>query len=315
MKNVTPSIELDKLCKSYADKDALNDVSLHIEPNEVLVLLGPNGSGKSTLLKLLATLFSCDKGVLSVFGLDSKLDKNEIKKKTGVLMDSIVHWDKLSGYENAWFFARTHGMSSSHAQNRIEDLFKKFQLWDDRNHPVSTYSYGMRRKLAIVEAMAHEPKLLLLDEPSMGLDYTSRLMLYSILNEEFNDSTIVLATNDVGEAKVMANRIVLLHKGKLLAADTPKNLINAVMDLNRIDIKLSTPIPIEILRNVPGVKYAEIDETENDSFKVQFLVRSEEEDALANIVNKVVKMDGKVKGIDVHEPNLEDVFMKYVNSS
>ena len=95
----------------------------------------------------------------------------------------------------------------------------------------------MRRKLALVESMVHEPDVLLLDEPSMGLDYTSRLVLYDILQEELKNSTIILATNDVGEAKIMANRIVLIHEGKILAVDTPKNLINSVMNLNRIESK------------------------------------------------------------------------------
>ena len=172
----------------------------------------------------------------------------------------------------------------------------------------------MRRKLSLVEAMIHEPDVLLLDEPSMGLDYTSRLELYNILEEELENSTIILATNDVAEAKIMASRIVLLHKGELLAVDTPKNLINSVMNLNRIDLRLSSPLPLEILRNVDGVEYAEADESSKGIYNIQFLVKSEE-DALANIVNKVVELDGRVKGIDVHEPNLEDVFLKYIDTN
>lgn len=312
--NTRSNIEINNMCKSYDNKEALNNVNLKIMENEVLVLLGANGSGKSTLLKLLSTLYSCDKGKISIFGMNIETDKTQIQSRTGVLFDSIVHWDKLSGYENAWFFARAYGMTPTDTQQRIEHLFKQFNLWDNRDQPVSTYSYGMRRKLALIESMVHEPDVLLLDEPSMGLDYTSRLVLYNILQEELKNSTIILATNDVGEAKIMADRIVLIHKGKLLAVDTPKNLINSVMNLNRIDLRLSTPLPLNVLRNVDGVEYAETDESEKDSYKIQFLVKSEE-DALANIVNKVVELNGHVMGIDVQEPNLEDVFLKYIDKS
>ena len=230
--NIESGIRISAMCKSYNNKEALKDINLEISGSEALVLLGANGSGKSTLLKLLATLYSCDKGEISVFGQDIDVDKTRIQGRIGVLFDTIVHWDKLTGYENAWFFARAYGLTPEYSNSRIKHLFKKFQLWDSRDQPVSTYSYGMRRKLSLVEAMVHEPDILLLDEPSMGLDYTSRLVLYSILEEEFENSTIILATNDVAEAKIMANRIVLLHKGKLLAVDTPKNLINSVMNLN-----------------------------------------------------------------------------------
>ena len=312
--NIQPDIEINNMCKFYDNKEALNNINLKIMENEVLVLLGANGSGKSTLLKLISTLYSCDKGKISVLGMDIDTDKTEIQSRTGVLFDSIVHWDKLSGYENAWFFARAYGLTPKNAETRIEHLFKRFKLWDNRDQPVSTYSYGMRRKLALVESMIHEPDVLLLDEPSMGLDYTSRLVLYNILQEELKKSTIILATNDVAEAKIMANRIVLIHEGKILAVDTPKNLINSVMNLNRINLKLSSPLPLNILRNVDGVEYAEADESENNSYKVQFLVKSNK-GALANIVNKVVELDGRVMGIDVQEPNLEDVFLKFIDKS
>jgi len=308
------TIEIDDVCKSYKDKVALKSLNLEINDGETLILLGPNGSGKSTLLKLMATLFCCDKGEITVFGKDLIKNKKEIRRNTGVLFDSIVHWDKLTGYENAWFFARSYGLKKEYADYRIEYLFKQFNLWDNRNQSVSSYSYGMRRKLALIEAMIHEPNVLLLDEPSMGLDYTSRLVLYNILQHEFKNSTVMLATNDVGEANIMAQRIALLHKGRLLTVGTSEELINSVMNLNRIDLKLNAPLPLSELMGVQGVEYAEIKNSEMDYFQIQFLVKSEE-DALANIVNKVVELNGRIKGIDVHEPTLEDVFLKYIGGS
>ena len=109
--NIQPDIEINNMCKFYDNKEALNNINLKIMENEVLILLGANGLGKSTLLKLISTLYSCDKGKISVLGMDIDTDKTEIQSRTGVLFDSIVHWDKLSGYENAWFFARAYGLT------------------------------------------------------------------------------------------------------------------------------------------------------------------------------------------------------------
>jgi ABC-2 type transport system ATP-binding protein len=308
------SIRMYDVCKYYKSKSALENISLEINRGETLILLGPNGSGKSTLLKLLATLYCCDLGEISIFGKDIHRNKIEIQRNTGILFDSIVHFDKLTGYENAWFFARSYGLKPKKAESRIQYLFDRFNIWNNRNQAVSTYSYGMRRKLAIIEAMIHEPEVILLDEPSMGLDYTSRLVLYDILQNELGNTTIILATNDVDEATIMAQKIALLHKGQLLTIGSLGDLTSSVMDLSRIDLKLSSPLPLNKLRDVKGVKYTEINESQNEDFQLQFLVNSKEE-ALANIVNKVVELGGKVKSIDTHEPTLKDVFLKYIERS
>lgn len=305
------TVNIKNVSKSYGKIRALNDINLEINEGEIFVLLGSNGSGKSTLLKTLATLYSPDRGQLSLFGKDIVSDVSAIQSQIGVLFDNIIHWDRLTGYENAWFFARSYKLSSEEAKSRLDELFKKFNLYDNRNDPVSTYSYGMRRKLAIIEALAHKPKLLLLDEPSMGLDYVSRLVLYDILNKELeNNTTIILATNDVSEATMLAHKVALMQKGYVLAVGSPSELIDSLKSINRIDLKLASPLPLDKFKTIKGIEFMEINDKDAKSIEIQFLVWSDPE-ILANIVSKTVEIGGAILGIDVHEPSLEDVFLRF----
>lgn len=305
------TVNIKNVSKSYGKIRALNDINLEINEGEIFVLLGSNGSGKSTLLKTLATLYSPDRGQLSLFGKDIVSDVSTIQSQIGVLFDNIIHWDRLTGYENAWFFARSYKLSREETKSRLDELFKKFNLYDNRNDPVSTYSYGMRRKLAIIEALAHKPKLLLLDEPSMGLDYVSRLVLYDILNKELeNNTTIILATNDVSEATMLAHKVALMQKGYVLAVGSPSELIDSLKSINRIDLKLASPLPLDKFKTIKGIEFMEINDKDAKSIEIQFLVWSDPE-ILANIVSKTVEIGGAILGIDVHEPSLEDVFLRF----
>lgn len=302
------AVKIENISKSYGKLEALKDINLEINEGEIFVLLGANGSGKSTLLKTLATLYLPDQGQISMFGKDRV---KEIRSQIGVLFDNIVHWDRLTGYENAWFFARSYGLSKEETRSRLEELFTKFSLHDNQDDPVLTYSYGMRRKLALIEALVHKPKLLLLDEPSMGLDYISRLVLYDIINKELeNDITVILATNDVNEAKVLAKRVALMQKGNIIAVGSPSELIDSLKSINRIDLKLASPLSLEEFKTIEGVEFIEINDNSTDHIEIQFLVYSNPE-ILANIVNKVVKNNGSILGIEVHKPSLEDVFLKF----
>lgn len=307
----TKTVKIENISKSYGNINALSSINLEINAGEIFVLLGANGSGKSTLLKTLATLYAPDHGKLSILGMDINKEKTEIQCQTGVLFDNIIHWDRLTGYENAWFFARSYKLSKEETKSRLDDLFKKFNLFDSRNDPVSTYSYGMRRKLAIIESIVHQPKLLLLDEPSMGLDYVSRLVLYDIINKELkNNTTVILATNDVTEATTLAHKVALMQKGNILAVGSPAELIDSLKSINRIDLRLASPIPLDEFKKIEGIKFIEVNDLNGDKLEIQFLVRSNPE-ILANIVSKAVHKGGTILGIKVHEPNLEDVFLKF----
>ncbi|MGZ7043822.1 MAG: ATP-binding cassette domain-containing protein [Methanobacterium sp.] len=305
------TVKIENLSKSYGKIRALNEVNLEISKGEIFVLLGANGSGKSTLLKTIATLYSPDQGQISILEKDGIKESSKIKSQIGVLFDNIIHWEKLTGYENAWFFARSYGLSRDKTRSGLDELFTKFNLFDNRDDPVSTYSYGMRRKLALIETLVHKPKLLLLDEPSMGLDYISRLVLYDLINKEIgNDTTVIIATNDVSEATTLAQRVALMQKGNILAVGSPSELIDSVKNINRIDIHLASPMALDDFNRIEGVEFIEINDSDRNNIEIQFLVWSDPE-ILSNIVNRVVMKGGSILGIEVHKPSLEDVFLRF----
>lgn len=305
-----PVVALEGVWKFYGKVKALEEVNLEVREGEIFALLGPNGSGKSTLLRILATLLPPDRGRVHLFDWDGVKSQAEARRQIGVLFDHTAHWDRLTGYENAWFFARSYSLPPDEAYSRLDDLFRWAGLWGKQDDTVATYSYGMRRKLALIEALAHRPKLLLLDEPSMGLDYVSRLALYGLLEEEARRSTtVILATNDVNEAALLARRVALLHRGKILAIGEPAVLVASLKARTRIELWLAAPLPLAPLREIEGVERVGIDER-GDGFRLRLLVWSGRE-VLARIVNEVVERGGILLGIEVQEPNLGDVFLKF----
>ncbi len=300
-------LALQSVSKSYGRNKVLDGIDLEVHKGEIFVLLGSNGCGKSTLLRIMSTLMRPDSGRALLFDSESRPDT---LKRVGVMFDHTVHWDKLTGYENAWLFARSYGLSEGNAASRLDELFKWIGLDKKRDESVAAYSYGMRRKLSLIEALVHEPDLLLMDEPSMGLDYASRLALYTHLRELAKKGvTTVLATNDVSEAQLLADRVALLKNGHIIALDKPDHLVASLGALTRIELKLTVPIYIEALRKTKGIVRAEADED------VLTLLVTSGQDSLASIVKEVIALGGMIQSIEVKEPNLGDAFLKLTGAS
>lgn len=295
-------LALQSISRSYGKSKVLDGIDLEVHKGEIFVLLGSNGCGKSTLLRIMATLLKPDSGRVLLFGSESR---PKVQKRIGIMFDHTAHWDKLTGYENAWLFARSYGLSKEEAASRLDDLFKWIGLYERRDQAVAAYSYGMRRKLSLIEALVHKPDLLLMDEPSMGLDYASRMAFYAHLRELVKKGvTIVLATNDVSEAELLASRVALLRDGHIIAIDRPEHLVASLGALTRIELKLAVPIPIETLKRIEGIIQVEADE------EVLRLLVTLGQDSLAAIVKEVIILGGMIRSIEIREPNLGDAFLK-----
>ncbi len=302
---------LNAVRKEYGRNLALANINLRLRSGEIFVLLGLNGSGKSTLLKVVATLLPLDGGRVSFFDENGTVkDQTRVREGMGVLFDHTAHWDRLTGYENAWFFIRSYGIPPEKARTTLDALFKQLGMWDKRNESVATYSYGMRRKLGVIEAVAHQPNILLLDEPSMGLDYTSRLSLYELLRDVAHKGTTVLvATNDVNEAVTLATRVALIDRGRIAVTGVPEALVASLNALTRIDLSLAMPHDTTSLIGIEEVESIVADDEEGAS-KLQLLVRTQPE-TLTRIVQRVTEEGGVIQHLDIREPDLGDVFLKF----
>ena len=280
-------------------------MSLAVGPGEILGLVGPNGSGKSTLLRVLSTAMEPDSGTFRLGGAEGVKEKRRVRAKTGLMVDRPTHYGDLSGWANAYFFARAYGMDEGKATSTLAELFDYFDLAEYRDDKVKTYSYGMSKKLALIEAVAHGPELLLLDEPSPGLDYTSQLAYQKKVRELAGAGTaIVLASNQVDEVEALCDRVVFLHRGRLVAEGTPEELVSSLGGVRRIVATLRNPVEYGALREVPGVERV-VPEGRD------LVVHCEDRRGIvASVVAGLVRAGGEITDLSVRRPNLEDVFVK-----
>ncbi len=280
-------------------------MSLTVRPGEVFGLMGPNGSGKSTLLRVLSTAIVPDSGSFSLGGADGLKHPRKVRAKAGLMVDRPTHYGDLSGWANAYFFARAYGVEESKAEGILSELFDYFDLTEYKHDKAKTYSYGMGKKLALVEALAHNPELLLLDEPSLGLDYTSQLA-YQRKVRDLTESgaTILLGSNQVDEVESLCDRVVFLHRGKVIAGGTPEELISSIKGMRRIMATLRNPVEYGRVAEVSGVERV-VPEGRD------LVVHCEDRPGIvADVVAAIVGCGGDITDLSVRRPNLEDVYVK-----
>lgn len=258
----------------------------------IAVLLGPNGSGKTTLLRLLAGDLRAQSGEILRDGTDAAA------QSIGYATDVSAHFDELTGRQNAHWFARAAGGSAAAA----DALLDRFGLAPDADVPAGEYSFGMRRKLVLVQALAHSPRLILLDEPTIGLDPAGTLELHGLLRERAAaGAAIVIATNDTRLARD-ADHVSFLHHGRIIARGAPAEMLEAVRGRTRIEFLLESPLAQPLAPPEPVASAADgaslVFESVNGSADLPMLCEA------------VARAGGLIRRIDVSEPGFEDVFRR-----
>ncbi|MGI8609391.1 MAG: ABC transporter ATP-binding protein [Candidatus Dormibacteria bacterium] len=208
------------LSRVYPNGRGCIGVDLDVAPGQVVGLMGVNGSGKSTLLSVLTTAETPTSGEVTWFGRRARRDP-ALLRRLGVLGDSPMHFDELSGEQNVYFFARQYGVPAEQARQRMNHLLEWCGLQESRDLRVAEYSLGMRRRLSIIEALLHQPDLLLMDEPTLGLDHLGAGDLATRLREEADrGAALVLSTNDAALAERTCDRVLFLHAGRVVSEET-----------------------------------------------------------------------------------------------
>lgn len=304
--NAAPALEAKNIGRLYKSSGrGVSDVSLSVAPGEVFGLMGPNGSGKSTLLRILSTAIAPDSGTFRVGGIDGLNEKRKVRARMGLMVDRPTHYGDLTGSANAYFFARAYGMDEAKAEGAIAELFDYFDLTEYADDKVKTYSYGMGKKLALIEALAHGPELLLLDEPSLGLDYTSQLAYQRRIRALADDGVaVLLASNQVDEVESLCDRAAFLHRGKLVAGGTPEELISSMEGVRRIVARLRNPVEYGPISEIDGIQRI-VPEGRDLVFHCD-----ERPGMVADVVAGIVRAGGDIVNLSVQRPNLEDVFVK-----
>ncbi len=220
------SIEVKNLVKKFKDTIAINNISFEIEKGICFALLGPNGAGKTTTINILSTLLTPTDGLALVAGYNVLTQKNEVRKNIGIVFQEPALDSKLTGRENLEFHSMMYGIPREIYTKKIDYLLELVELKEKENVLVRNYSGGMKRRLEIARGLIHEPKVLFLDEPTLGLDTQTRRLIWDYikkLNTEYK-ITLLLTTHYMEEADYLCDKIAIIDHGKILVNDTPSNL-------------------------------------------------------------------------------------------
>jgi ABC-2 type transport system ATP-binding protein len=219
-------IEVKNVVKRYGELAAVNDISFEVKAGEIFAFLGPNGAGKSTTISMLTTMLRPTSGKLYLNSHDVSKEQANARKSFGIVFQDPALEEELTAYENMLVHAVLYGIPKSEQQPRIEDLLRLVDLWVRKDSYVKTYSGGMRRRLEIARGLLHHPKILFLDEPTLGLDTQTRNLLWEYVQKlrDTEGMTIFFTTHYLDEAEEVADRIAIIDHGKIVASGTSKQL-------------------------------------------------------------------------------------------
>ena len=304
------SIETKSLIKSFGDVIAVNDISFSVKSGEIFGFLGPNGAGKSTTMMILTTLLKPTSGKALISGFDVTANPKKVRENIGYVQQETTVDEYLTGRENLLLQAKLNHIPSNEINSRINDVLDLIELSDKQDEPVVTYSGGMRKRLDIAGGLLHRPKVLFLDEPTVGLDIQTRRKIWTYIkkiHKEF-EMTIFLTTHYMEEADQLCDRIGIIDSGKIQVIDSPENMKKAmgnevisilVEDIGASDSFLSKLKELEYVENI-----------KKDNLKIT-LFASNGTKVIPRIFELSSELKIKINSISLTQPTLDDVFISY----
>ncbi|MBU4534392.1 MAG: ATP-binding cassette domain-containing protein [Euryarchaeota archaeon] len=303
-------IETKNITKKYDGFTAVDSINLQVPKNSVYGVLGPNGAGKTTLISMLCTILKPTGGTGSVNGYDIQKQAREVRESIGIVFQSRALDDILTGREHLEMHASLYGVPRDVRQDRIEEVLNLIALGKKADEYVKTYSGGMKRRLEIGRGLIHHPKVLFLDEPTLGLDPQTRESIWEYIKElnQAHDLTVLLTTHYMEEADKLCDEVAIINQGRIITADSPKNLKR---ELKADTLTLNVDSPEEFIEKVMSLEFIK------DAFllegEVKLLVEKGE-----NLIPDVVEFASRegfpIKSVELEHPTLEDVFIKFTGS-
>ncbi len=294
-------IDTKNLTKKYKEITAVDDLNLKIEEGEIFGLLGPNGAGKTTILLMLTTLKKPTSGTAKVNNFYITKQPDKVRKSIGIVFQDPSSDDILTGYENLKLHGWLYDMPDDLRERRIKEVLELVDLTDRKNDLVKKYSGGMRRRLEIARGLMHHPKVLFLDEPTLGLDPQSRDHIWNYIEKMAKEEkiTIIITTHYMDEADKLCDRLAIIDRGKIVVLGTPKKLKKELGgDIIRLKAK---KLDVEVLKKLKYVK--KVDKCDGE---ICLTVKDADKH-----LQEILKVVGKVESVEIRSPTLDDVFLHY----
>lgn len=302
------AIETENLTKEFDGLKAVDNISLEVKEGEIFGLLGPNGAGKTTLIKVLATLLKPTTGEAKVWNFDVLKEQDKVRKSIGIVFQEPALDNRLTGKENLDFHARLYGLDKEARQKRIKEVLSLVELEDKADVLTQNYSGGMQRRLEVARGLMHYPKVLFLDEPTLGLDPQTRHNIwdYIVKLNQKEKITIILTTHYMEEADYLCQRVAIIDFGKIVALDTPQNLKD-ILGGDIISVEGTSPDrAFEVFKKLSWVKKIS---KHNDIVNLNVEQGEKKIPLLMRIDQKEEKLE--IKSVNLRKPTLEDVFLHF----
>jgi ABC-2 type transport system ATP-binding protein len=296
-------VDVEEVSKSFGPTVALDRIRFQVAAGEVFGLLGPNGAGKTTLMSILACLAAADSGTARILDQVAHPDNRQVRRHIGLVPQDLALYGELTACENLAFFGRLYGLGGSELQERVAQVLEAVGLADRADGRVATFSGGMKRRLNLGAALVHRPQLLLLDEPTVGVDPQSRNHIFeSVRRLNAAGVTIIYTSHYMEEVQALCTRIGIVDHGQLVACDTVPNLLRQLVGLVRLRLARVTPALRDRLQELPGVRLSQRDE---------HTLELDCPDIPATVAQLVAldELKQDLLRLETEEPNLERVFL------
>jgi ABC-2 type transport system ATP-binding protein len=302
-------LEVRDLVKKYGDFTAVNGITFDIQEGEIFSLLGPNGAGKTTTISVLSTLFPPTRGDVRIGGHSVSQEAMTVRRLIGVVPQDLALYEDLTARENLSFWGQMYNLSGKALKQRIAEVLEQIGLTEKANQRIKTYSGGMKRRVNIGVGLLHKPRLLFMDEPTVGIDPQSRrAILDSVKALNRQGMTVLYTTHYMEEAQELSNRVGIIDHGQLIALGTQAELTHQVGANESLILQLSEmdrPEPlVEAVCTIPGVLKATVSDHQ------VAILAPEAEEILAPVISKANELGLKLRSVEIREPNLETVFLQ-----
>ena len=305
-----PMIEVNNLTHYYGPHPAIQDVSFHVDKGEILGFLGPNGAGKTTTMRIITGFMPPTRGKVSLDGYDVVENSLEVRRRVGYLPETVPLYTDMTVSSYLRYMGTLRGMPPRSIKRRIGDVIDICRLGDYRKTQIGKLSKGFRQRVGIAQAIIHEPEVLILDEPTIGIDPIQVVETRRLIQELGKEQTVVLSSHILPEVSMICGRVLIINEGRIVAEDTPSNLAQRFQGVDRLEVEIGGPVAqvLTVLRNVKGV--AEVNHQRLQERELYDIQLGRGQDLRDEISRAVISNGWSLLSMQVVGMSLEDIFLK-----